>query len=518
MSGPDEVDATAALDSGQLQDAAVRGAAWTMLHTVVSIPIGFLVNLLLARILAPEGYGRLALLTTIISIVGSVIAVGMTPAMVQFGSKAHALGHTDEVRQLLRSSQGFRLLVVAPIMTLVLVLTIDVPLPLLVLAIGFGVWVPAALEGGPVTLFIENKTAAGARNAMITNAIVQIGVVVAVLWIGTADSVFAARVLLGAVGIALAVVEMSRHYRKILLRPSWPTHFPPGFWRFAVPTGLAGLVGQLALQRTEVLYLEWWSTAEAVGLYALAFGLAGHIFAPAQALTGPLIPAVSGLREVDAARVGEALARTLRASGTIIAGLTSVLLPALAVMVPALYGPDYAAAAPAVLVLGLVGAFVVSAEPVVAFVLARLSGRTYLVSNIVALATNVAIAVALIPVLGLWGAVAANATANLMQMAVMLRSEQRALGLSALEILRPLLPAVVGGISCCCGWLTSEAMTLPDLIEAGIASLVAVVLVSLALRFTGVGLNRGDVDAIVRVLPARLRGPSDRALRLVSRR
>lgn len=506
------------LDRGQLQDRAVQGAAWTMLHTVISVPTAFLVNLLLARVLEPAGFGRLALLTTVITIAGSVLALGLTPAMIQFGAKAHAAGRTGAVTSLLRSAQGFRLLVVAPVLTLIVSITIDVPFALLLVAILFGVWVPAVLEGAPITLFIENKTAADARNAMVTNAIVQVGVVVVVLWIGTADSVWVARVVLGAVGVALAAVEISSRYRRVLLKPSWPVHFPSGFWRFAIPTGLAGLIGQLALQRTEVLYLTWWSTPEVVGIYALAFGLSGHIFAPAQALTGPLMPAISGLREVDASRVHEALTRTLRASGTIISLLTGAVLPALVVLVPTLYGQDFAEAGPAVLVLGLAGAVVVSADPIAAFVLARLSGRTYLVSNVIALAANIIIAIALIPFVGLWGAVAANATANIARTAVMLRSEQRDLGLGVLEILRPLAPAVLGCGACAGGWAASLAVSGPPLVEAALASLAALVLLVLALRLTGAGLRSGDVDAIARVMPGRLQGPLRLALGLMAPR
>ena len=507
-----------ALDRRGLQDRAVRGAVWTMLHTVISLPLGFVVNLVLARVLDTVGYGRLALLTTVITIAGSVVAIGLTPAMVQFGAKAHAAGRTDEVIRLLRSAQGFRLLVVAPVLTIVVTTVIDVPTPLLLLAILFGIWAPAALEGGPVTLFIENNTAAGARNAMLTNLIVQAGVVTIVLWIGTADAVWATRIMLGVVGTALAVVEMRRVYRRVLLRPGWPTGFPPNFWRFAIPTGAAGLIAQLALQRTEVLYLNWWSTPEAVGLFALAFGLSGHLFAPAQALTGPLIPAISGLREVEPEQVQQALARTLRAAGTVIALLTAAVLPALAILVPTLYGEQFAPAAPAVLAMGLVGAFVMSIEPVTAFVLARLSGRTYLWSGLAALIVNVLVAVATIPFLGLWGAVFANGAAALTQTGVLLRSEQRHLGLSLVVMSRQLLPAALGGLACLAGWSSALAWQGPVLLEASLGAGVALVALVLALRLTGSGLDTGDVQDIVRALPRRLQPLADATLGLLSRR
>lgn len=504
------------LAGAELQDRAIRGAAWTMLHTVISVPVAFLVNLLLARLLEPEGYGRLAYLSTVIGIAGSILALGLTPAMIQFGAKAHAAGRTNEVRGILSSSQGFRLLVVAPVLTIVVLVLVDVPITLLVLAIAFGVWVPAALDGALIALFIENKTAAGARIAMVSNLVVQGGVVVTVLWLGTADSVWAARIVLGAVTLMLALPSVARTYRRAVLRPRLPRGWPTGFWRFAVPTGLAGLIGELAFSRTEVLYLTWLSTPEAAGLYALAFGLAGHIFAPAEALTGPLMPAISGLLEVDPPRVQAAFVRTLRASATMIGLLTATVLPALVILIPTLYGTEFAPAASAVLILGIVGALVMATGPVNAFVLARLSGRTYLRANVVALLVNITTALATIPALGMWGAVIANAAAALTRVILLLRSEQRDLGLSVSDILASLTPAAVGGFACVLGWVPSIILQAPVLAEAAIGSVVASFILIIGLRVTHSGLETADTAAISRSMPVHVRRHIEAFLRLVS--
>lgn len=507
-----------ALGSDQLQDRAVKGAAWTMLHTVVSLPIAFLVNLLLARVLAPEGYGRLAFLTTLIAIVGGLIALGLSTAMIQFGSKAHAAGRTDEVRRILSASQGFRLLIVAPVLTLLVIVLVDVPVALLLLAVAFGVWVPALLDGAPITLFIENKTAVGARIAMASNLLVQVGVVVVVLWLGTADSVWAARTVLTAGGIGLALLAISPRYRSAVLRPRLPRGFPAGFWKFALPTGAAGMIGELALSRTEVLYLTWWSTAEAAGLYALAFGLAGHIFAPAHALTGPLLPAISGIHEVDPTRVVEAFARTVRASCTIISLLTATALPALVVLVPTLYGDAFAEAAPAVLVLGIVGALMVVTGPVSAFVLARLSSRVFLHAHTAALGVNLLAALVLIPTFGMWGAVIANAAAALTQLGVLLVSEQRDLQMSLVSLVTNMLPVFIGAVACSAGWAASRALSTHAIGEATVAALVAVLLLFLGLRAMNSGLDSGDASAILRVSPLRLQPLVGVLLSVITRR
>lgn len=514
MMGDSDAEAVR-LSSRELQQQAVKGAGWTMIHTMVSVPIAFLVNVLLARVLEPGGYGRLAFLTTLIVIAGNVLALGLTPAMIQFGAKAHAAGRADEVRRILSSSQGFRLLVVAPLLTLLVLLLIDVPVALLAVAVAFGVWVPAALDGAPIALIIENKTATGAKIAMITNLVVQAGVVVAVLGLGTADAVWATRTVLTAVGIALAVVAIRRAYRRAVLRPRLPRNFPPGFWKFAVPTGAAGIVTELVMSRSEVLILEWLSTPTAVGLFALAFGVSGHIFAPAQALTGPLIPAVTGLREVGPENVATAFARTIRASATVVGILVATALPALTLLIPTLYGREFASAAPAMLALGITGGVTVAAGPLTAFVLARLSGRFILAASLAALVVDVLLALALIPLLGMWGAVIASALAALTRMAMLFVSEVRALNMAPGYAATTLLPAVFGGGASYIAWLGASMVSAPDLVRAVLAAVIALILVIGALRLTRTGLTPQDRDAILRAVPHRLQSTARRTLRIL---
>lgn len=517
MAEPAESD-FATLGGAGLQDGAVKGAAWTLIHTITSVPIAFAVNLLLARVLAPEGYGRLAFLTTLIGIASGILALGLTSAMIQFGSKAHAAGRPGVVTLILSSAQGFRLLVVAPLLTALVLILVDVPTALLGVAIIFGVWVPAALDGAPITLFIENKTAAGARIAMVSNLLVQIGVVIAVLWLGTADAVWAARIVLGAAGIALALVAVAPRYRRAILRPTLPRHFPAGFWRFALPTGAAALLGELALSRTEVLYLTWLSTPETVGVFALAFGVANHVFAPAQALTGPLMPAVSGLREVAPWQLRDAFTRTLRATATVVGLLIAAALPALVVLVPTIYGDTFAEAAAPLLVLGIVGGLGVAAGPMTAFALSRLSGGWLLRVTLVALVINTVSALALIPWLGLWGAVVANASGTLAQVLLLLHTERRNLGVTTSETLRALLPLILGALASLTGWTASLLVEAPPLLEAVLAASVALATLLVALRGARTGLEEGDTRAIQRVLPRRVGVVASPFLRAVTRR
>ena len=372
---PDPPDGTLDPEIGErlgrreLQDRAVRGVTWTMVNTVVSLPIAFLVNLVVARVLGVVDYGRLAFLTVVMEVAAGIVMLGVNPALVQFGAKAHAAGRRAEVADLLSKVQGFRLLVAAPILTVVVVVVVsDVGPWFKLIAVVFGVVLPAALDGAPACLGIENKTAAGAKVVLVSNVLTQLAVLGTVLVVAQADVVWAVRLIMVSVTVLLCLIPISASYRRAVLRPRFPRGFPQGFWRFALPTGLAALISTLVVSRTEVLALTWLSDPVSVGLFALAFGLAGHMYAPAQAIIGPLVPAISGLREVDAPSVAKAFGRALRGSSTVVALLSGIALPVVAVLTPTLYGSSYTGIEPVVLAIGVANGFLVVGAPVSAFV------------------------------------------------------------------------------------------------------------------------------------------------------
>ncbi len=495
-----------ALNRGDLQHRAVRGVMWTLIQVFVSLPVGFAVNIVIARVLGAVGYGRLAFLTAAMEVASGVVALGVTPALVQFGSKAHAAGRRADVRRLLSQAQGFRLLVVAPILSLFVVVVARTDLVIVVLVVAFGVLLPAALDGAPACLGIENKTAAGARVVLVSALLTQAAVLLVALSLATADAIWAARLVLTACVVALALVPVAADYRRAILRPRLPRGMPSGFWRFAIPTGLASIISTLVLSRSEIFILTWFSMPAAAGAFALAFGLAGHLFAPAQAIIGPLVPAVSGLHEIDAEAVGPAFRRTLRAGSTIVAGLTATALPALALLVPLIYGSAYASASPLVVVLGLAGGCLVVAAPVMAFTMARLSATQVLLASGVALGVDLVLAVALVPSLGVWGAVLANVGGSATQLGLLLRGELTALHLSWRTAARDAAPLAVGVVVCLATWSVFGRLVGQPLSAAALSAITGLVLLVVGMRVGRVGLTKPDADALRTHLPRLVAG------------
>lgn len=505
------IDGTAPMARGELQDRAVKGAMWTVAHTLIALPLAFLVNLVVANVLGSADFGRLAVLTLVMEIATGVVSLGLTPAVIQFGSKAHARGDREEVRRILRASQGFRLLVVAPLLTIVVLVAAQVSDTYLVLAVVFGVWVPAALAGAPICLGVENKTASGARIAMVINLVLQVAVVVTVINVRTPDSVWATRLIVGGALVVLALLPISRDYRRAVLRPTLPRRLPAGFWRFAIPAGIAGLLSTLVLSRTEVFFLGAFDTEAAAGVYALAFGVAGYVFAPAEALVGPLVPAVSGLRAIDRDHMLLAFERAVRGATTLVGLVVASALAPLVALVPLLY-PKYPGAAPLVLALGISGAFTVSSGILTAFVMARYSAGQTLVGNLVSLTVNLGAAFTLIPAFGIWGAVWSNIAGALTRFLFLLTVERRALALPVGRMLAFWAPLAVAATACLAAWLAMSTLRLHPVLDAVLAVAVSMTVFVVGMRTTRAGLGADDIGAVTRVVPARLRPAAERLL------
>jgi O-antigen/teichoic acid export membrane protein len=497
----------------QLQHRAIKGAYWTLLSTVIGIPLAFVVNVFLARILGPVDYGRLAYLTTVMTIAGSILSIGIGTGVVQFGTKAHSLGKQQQVKDLLSTSQAYHLFVVGPVLMVIVLVMADVRPAMLIVALVFGILLPSILGSATYCFGIENKTAQDAQNTILVNFLTQAAVVGAILFFRSADAVWAARLILGGVGTGLALFYVAPAYRRAVLRPRF-RKLPAGFWKFALPAGAAAALGTMVSSRIEVVVLTWMSAGSAAGLFALAFGVAGHLFGPAQALVGPLIPAVSSLHEVDQDTVGRALARTLRASSTAVALIVAGGVSAFAFLMPLVYGNQYHETAQLLIVLGMASGLLVIASPLKAFSMARLAGTRLLVINASALLVDLVVMITLVPVLGVWAAIIGNAAASVTQIGYVLVGESVKFGLSAMHAVRGFAPFLLGCLSCVGVWYGVSALGWDSIPSAIVAGFLGVGLVTLLLRLLRLGLTTGDADAITRALPRALRGIGGLVLRL----
>lgn len=501
-------------------EGLISGTAWTALHVAVSVPIAFLVNVVVARSLGTIDYGRLAILTTVLALATAAASLGVGPALMQFVTKATEANRPQEVHGLVAGTQGYNLLVAAPAVSLVVWLVVDVSWPLLALAIVFGIFGPALLQVGPVLLATQHRSDRVAQLAIVSNLAIQAAVVVTVLVYPTSAAVWVARIVATGTLMVLPMLVLSPRLRRAAVRPGAPWSLPRAFWAFAIPTGAAALVSQLVTDRVQIFFLERLGDAAAVGLYALAFGLAAQILAPVQAAVGPLLPAFAALRERGERPAREALLRVTRVASVATGCLLAFALPALAALVPWIYGAEFAPAAGYFVVMACAAGMVVVGSASYASLMARLRGGTYLRINVVALVVMVGTALVAIPWWHAWGAVASMVLGTLVRALTMVALEVREYRVSGPQLGAAFAPVTAASLIVCLVWFVggSAVAALPAVLTALVGAVTSGCAFLVVLRLGRLGLRDEDRESLVASVPGRLRGPASALLPTVSRR
>lgn len=503
----------------RVSEGLISGTAWTVLHVLVSVPIAFLVNVVVARRLGVVDYGQLAVLTMVLSLATAAASMGVGAALVQFVTKASEAGRRAEVERTISGAQGYNVFVAAPLVALAVALFVDVPWPLLALAVVFGVFAPAAFQAGPILLSTEHRSDRAAQLAMVSNLGIQTAVVVTVLLHPVATSVWVARIVVTGALMVLPFLALPGRLRRPALRPTSPWGLPRAFWAFAIPTGLATLVSQLVTDRVQVFFLQWLGDPVAVGLFALGFGLAAQVLTPVQAAVGPLLPAFAALQERGAEAAREGLLRVTRVSAVTTGGVLVLAVPVLAGLVPSIYGAQYAPSGDYFLVMTCAASVVVVGSGAFASLMSRLRGRTYLWVNLASLVVMAGVAFALIRPVGAWGAVASMVCGTVVRASMMTVIEMRHHRIRVRRMVAAQAPVLVAITLALLAWFgLGQAVDASPAARGALGAAAAVVAYVVVLRTAGVGLLAADRDALVGLVPARARRRCSAALGLITAR
>ena len=473
--GPGGTDAGVSPDRrltlDELEGATARGAFWTAVQNVTAIPIAFAANALVARMLGPGDYGRLAVISLSVSVAAVLTNGGTNDAVIQWGAAAHSGGRAAAVDRLLRRSLGYRLLVQVPLLTVVVLLVArDLPWQAQAM-LAASVALLSALGSAALCVAVENLTARNARLSIATNVIVQASIVVGAWLSPTAVSVWAARTASGAIQQAATLVVLSPRRRRVILRPALPRDMPAGFWRYCAFTTATATLGMLVSSRIEVVALTAFADPGTVGVYAVAFGVAAQLRTPVDAFFAPFVPAMAGILEEHPALAARSLNQALRVNG-LIAGVLLMLVPLAGVLVPLVYGTDYRNAARYVPLLAVAATGQALINPLLAAAQGRRQGKALLMTTVAALAVDIVVALATVPLWGVWGAVAATAGAQACEVVILVLLQRRAGLVTWTEIGRASMPYLSAAV------LVVAGGSLGDRSAASVCSLLTISLLS----------------------------------------
>ncbi|HYY89099.1 MAG TPA: oligosaccharide flippase family protein [Chloroflexota bacterium] len=409
----------------ELRSAGARHSAITLAGSLGRLGLGFLASVLIARTLGPAGYGLIALLSLVASVLDTVADFGLTYTAVHAVARKLASG-IAAARPIAAGYWSLTLLLNAT----GAVAGFALAEPIARLALGRPDAEPSIRL---VVLGLVTVAGNGACAALLQGtrrferlALVQVfsqatylaGVVVlAVAGRLTVEAV----VLLGVLNPLIGFVIGLR------LLPSGLLDFRAGFgapgrhaWgeltRFSRWLWVSSMLSLLAAQLDLALVGRWLPAVE-VGLYALALNLATKLDILNQARFTVLLPSVASLGA--GAELRTHVHRTLIRSAAL--GFPLLLaFPLAGPLVGLLYGTAYLDAVPVLLVLVVAVVFDLLTTPLLLLAFPLNAPRVLAASDVVRVALLVGLASALVPVLGPVGAALAKLGAKVAGAAVTL--------------------------------------------------------------------------------------------------
>lgn len=396
-----------------IRSRLARAFAGTLLAGLVSRLLVLAMTIVLARQLAPDGYGIFTFATGTAALAAQFAGLGWPALMSRLIPTFRVQQNWPALRALLRWGDAIVLLGSLAAFTLI---AIAMMLP------GFDQDLQAGLALTLILLFPAALTLsrrsqlAGARRPAIgialDEALPPAAVILVASIIGLSDATPA--VLTHGIAATVGAVLATFFFRRALPPETWtatPAGDPRVWMAMALPL-LMGVSSKLLMNRMDILMLGPLSSFLEVGYFGTAFRLTYLMTFPQVILMQIITPLLS---ESIAAGRERAMWRHFRIailfSIVTVLPLSAVLSLFSAPIVTFIFGPEYAPAAPTLTLLAISQAFAALTIPYAGLLIAAGRGGIFGLINLVAVLLNIALNFLLIPPLGALGAALASMVA-----------------------------------------------------------------------------------------------------------
>jgi O-antigen/teichoic acid export membrane protein len=178
------------------------------------------------------------------------------------------------------------------------------------------------------------------------------------------------------------------------------------------------------------------------------------------------------------------------------------------IALPLLFGHAFLEARGPFLLLGLVSCMGSVTVPLSMFLLATRNAASMLRINLICLVADAALAIGLVPLLGLWGAVTANATAQLLSFGLLTVVAIRRVGIESSAVGRACRPLILGIGATALSILWALPTSLPIGFDLVFAPLTAIAALAIGFRLLPTWcISAADGDLVESSLPVWLRSP-----------
>jgi O-antigen/teichoic acid export membrane protein len=286
--------------------------------------------------------------------------------------------------------------------------------------------------------------------------------------------------------------------------------------RFGLTSWSADVIGGLSYSRSLIAFIERYVGIRAVGLFSVAYSVTVMATELPSLLLSALLPYLSEQHGLDARPQMQRVHRAITGIVALLVVPACVGAAAIApVLVPLLFGAEFADAAPIAMVMLIPAAVDVVAASTTSLIYSTGKSLIMLISNMVGLVGTILLALLLIPPLGLMGAALSRAVAHVVAIGIQIWYANAKLGFSlpyralgAITVGAVVQGLVAYGVIIGVGGLLSLVLAIP----------AAMAIYVLALRVMAVlpMLEPQLLDIAVTQAPRTIRRPLFRIIRLIS--
>jgi O-antigen/teichoic acid export membrane protein len=401
--------------SPEASRAAAGTAALAALQTLGRV-LALLFVVIATREVLPAQFGRYSIVAGLVAFAGFIADFGSTTVITRVVSR-DPTSSDDLIGQTLLASVVVGFVAYVAVVGYVAIGPYPHDLTVDALIGGLAIPVDAALTSILAALDGHGLITRRAVVTFVRLAVVAGAGALAIVLTGEIRPAIAAIALGPLVGLVLGAVFARKHsVWRLALRPRWARSV--ALFKVAVPYAMLGGIGAI-VARLDLLVLSWLASTGHVAQYDLALRGIEAATGLGTVIGGPALFILSkrlGSHDVDGAR--RAYAHAVRVAYLIGIPMSVVLVALHVPLTRVVFGPQYAASAPLLAVLGLSVWLAVLGWAQGAVVLAGGSTARALRASLVLLLTAGVLDLALIPTFGAMGAAIATVGAAVMACAV----------------------------------------------------------------------------------------------------
>lgn len=492
--------------------SVLGGSAWYLSAQAIPQLYTLAVSIAAARFLGAEGLGRQSFISFVALSTAMLVAGGFPLAVGRYVGETMGRGRPERVRGLIAWAWRAQALLAAVGGAILLAASLAGADPRAAWLLAAVATVVGMLHNVPSAALIGLQRWRAASVVGLVTGAISVSATIAVLAAGGGiTGMFAVEAAITVVNLAWTSVLARRALERESPTVAAPGTLPREVVRFAAITSVSVVLTFVVWRRSELLFLERYSTDTEIALYSIPFAMVAALGMLPLALSGVLMTALATLFGGGALdRIRSGFARALRLVVLASLPLTAGGLSLGPLLLRLVYGDEYEEAG-RVLVILLAPFPLVAAMQVSVALLAGL-GRIVapLVAGAAAAALNLALDFLLIPGRGAEAAAVANvcaqATGALLVTALALRAVS-GIDHEPRRLLAALVASAGGGAS---AWSIASALEGWAGLVLGLAGGVAAfALLASALRI----ISRGDATWLEEAVGERLRRPVARVLR-----